>query len=755
MDLFVLGFMSYCSHDPGACLLKINKETGEASYIFAEEGFLSRKKKSYQFPTRSINYCLNYFGIKIDEVNMICTDYMDKKRFNRTSNNYRQLIGDYIRANLKINKNTRFLCCESHHHAHAYSSYVLSGFKESAIVVIDGLGSEQSTHSIFKGTENSLKLLACQKGNGIGSLYTLITQTLGFEAGEEGKTMGLAPYGENHQIMDKNLPNLKGKREGFLCDYSEQMFRNPSPALKFHIKKPNSKEDIYKPYYSRLAFNLQNECEEAVKYIVDYALNLTNSQNLCFSGGVALNCVANEIISKRIKNNFFVQPASGDTGIPLGLALYGAAEIVGSINKIKLSKRNFNNKNSPPFVPYIIDNKNSINIEINDFDSEGRIEKFISNYGEPFSLKKVASLLSSENVGCLYYQGIEIGPRALGHRSFLAGAGNIKMKEIMNKKIKHREPYRPFAPIILKEHFDDYFIGKADYLYEYMLGAVQCTEVCKKKAPAIVHVDNTARVQTVTVRNGLIENILREYYKLTGIPILINTSFNDNNEPIVFSKLDAILCFMRTNADFLIIDESLIERSSINDINKYSSLFSEIQQNWIDFYTEKSLKSLTDIGSNKTVNLKKFTTLNLELTDSYRKNLSLIRLIDFLDSCKFSKLITDNYHIKIIKEISKIFPTAKFLEDLQIELINDDITNLNLIKPKENILLYNLSIYLESSPNNFYRSFDKILPSLKLKDIDSSSANDLISIINSYETNQSNTIEEWFKLFTNYKVNHK
>ena len=754
MNKFILGFMSYCSHDPGACLLKINKETGKAKYIFAEEGFLSRKKKSYQFPTRSINYCLNYFGIKICDVDIICTDYMDMKRFNRTSDNYRQLIGDYIRANLKINQKTELLCCESHHHAHAFSSYIVSGFEEAAIVVIDGLGSEQSTHSIFQGNNNKIELFASQRGNGIGTLYTLITQSLGFDAGEEGKTMGLAPYGEQHNNMDKLLPNLKGKKENFLCDYSEQIFRNPSPSLKVNLKKPNSQEDIYDPYFSRLAYNLQNECEEAVSYIINYALNLTKSKNLCFCGGVALNCVANEIISKQTESNIFVQPASGDTGIPIGLSLYGAAKIMGSIDKIKLESCNYDSDKSPGFVPYVIDKKNSINKEIDKFD-RGIVKNFIKKYGAKYSTKEIALLLSSEKVGCLYHAGIEIGPRALGHRSFIASARNIKMKEIMNKKIKHREPYRPFAPIIIKDFFDEYFIGDSENLYEYMLGAVLCTEKCQKEAPAIVHIDNTARVQTVTNRNGLIEKILNEYYKITGVPILINTSFNDNNEPIVFSKLDAILCFMRTNADFLILEDYLIERSLINNIEKYLKLFSDLQDNWINYYTDKSLKSLTKIGTNDSININKFTSLNLELTDAYRNKLPILRLLEFLEKCKLKTLITDEYHLLIIKGIDKIFPSSRFLKDISIKVVNDDISFLKKIKPDENILLYNISIYLEENPNNFYRRFDKILKHLAYGEDDLSTNKDLEIILKSYETNKSKKIEEWFNNFTEQKINYQ
>ena len=154
---YVLGFMNYCSHDPGACLTKINTENGNTQYIFTEEGFLSRKKKSYQFPIRSIKYCLDYFGITFEQIDRICLDYMIEKRFNRTSDNYRLLVGDYIRANLKISEETKISFCESHHLAHAYTAFLPSPFNEAAVVVIDGLGSEQQTHSIFKADKNKIR----------------------------------------------------------------------------------------------------------------------------------------------------------------------------------------------------------------------------------------------------------------------------------------------------------------------------------------------------------------------------------------------------------------------------------------------------------------------------------------------------------------------------------------------------------------------------------------------------------------------
>tara|TARA_Y100001978_G_scaffold47623_1_gene42669 strand:- start:2473 stop:4707 length:2235 start_codon:yes stop_codon:yes gene_type:complete len=740
-DKYILGFMNYCSHDPAACITKVNLENGNIEYIFAEEGFLSRKKKSYQFPLRSIKYCLDYFGIQLKEINRICLDYMDYKRFNRTSDNYRLLVGDFIRANLKISKTTKISFCKSHHLAHAYTAFLPSPFEEAAVVVIDGLGSRQETHSIFKANKNGIDLIAKQCGNGIGELYSLITEKLGFESGEEGKTMGLAPYGENHADQDQYIPSLKSYKKGHICDYSHILLRNPSPKLKINIENPKKKNDIYKPYYSRVAFNLQKECEDSVKYIVNKAVELTECKNICFAGGVALNCVANELISKNLNHNLFVQPASGDTGIPIGLALYGAHLELGNLSKLNLKGKYSISENKKYFFPYIKDDENKINNFINDFD-KGLISKLIDSLGEALDLKKVASLLSEEKVGCIYHKGIEIGPRALGHRSFIADARYEKMKEIMNLKIKHREAYRPFAPIIIDKFFNDYFIGEANNLYRYMLGAVKCTEKCIRDTPAIVHVDNTARVQTADKNNGIIYEILNEFYKQTSVPLLINTSFNDNNEPIVFSHQDALLCFLRTNADFLIIDSKIIYRENIKDIENLKKQLVRSQQEWINIYSKSAIEELTNIGKkDKSISLKSFIDFNLKLTNAFKSDLPILELIRFLSNINKKNLYTDIYHNNLLKDLDKIYPSSNLLKDINIIIVEDCLDSLSFISSDDFILLYNLSIYIKKSKGNFYDANSKILD---LKNLKSSSTKDIEEILSSYEVNLSKTIDDFF-----------
>ena len=739
---YVLGFMNYCSHDPAACITKVNIKSGNVEYIFTEEGFLSRRKKSYQFPIRSIKYCLDHFGIKIEDVNRICLDYMDEKQFNRTSNNYRLLVGDFIRANLKIPDKTQISFCESHHLAHAYTAFLPSPYTEACVVVIDGLGSEQETHSIFKADRNKIKLIASQKGNGIGELYSLITEKLGFDSGEEGKTMGLAPYGLNHKDQDQFLPSLKSNRFKHFCDYSHILNRHPSPSLKINLKEPKYKEDIYKPYFSRLAYNLQNECENAVSFIISKAIELTGCENVCFAGGVALNCVANEIVSKKINNRLFVQPAAGDTGIPFGLALYGAHLELNNKPSISLDTKHFFDQENKYFSPYLIDQNNKINSEVNNFDG-GYIKNILEKYSSKFQITEIAELLSDEKVGCLYHKGIEIGPRALGHRSFIADARNKAMKEIMNKKVKHREAYRPFAPIIIEENFDEYFYGQANNLYKYMIGAVACKKKCLEKAPAIVHVDNTARIQTINKNNGLIFEILKAYKQLTNVPILINTSFNDNNEPIVFSHLDALLCFLRTNADFLIIEDKIIYRNQIDNIKELTKQLTIKQKAWIDFYSRKSIEELTHIGQeSKSSTLSEFIKFNLNLTNSFRHHLPLINLIQFLKTINKRKLITDKYHLELINKLSKIFPSSNFIKNLNITVLTDEYSSLELLNDDDFILLYNMSVYLQDNYKNFYKRNSKIL-SLNLKE--SNTHNDLDQIMKSYEVDLSKNIEDFFK----------
>ncbi len=285
-------------------------------------------------------------------------------------------------------------------------------------------------------------------------------------------------------------------------------------------------------------------------------------------------------------------------------------------------------------------------------------------------------------------------------------------------------------------------MGGAHNLYKYMLGAVKCKKKCQENTPAIVHVDNTARVQTVNEDNGLIFEILNKYKSITSIPILINTSFNDNNEPIVFSHQDALLCFLRTNADFLIIDKKIIHRDQIKNIPEVIKALIEKQSKWIKHYSRKAIEEFTYIGSSKDlVSMKDFLKFNLRLTNASKKDVPILNLIDFLTISAKKRLITDSYHLKIIKKIEMIYPSSNLCDNLEINLVKDEISSLSIIKPEDSVLLYNISFYLNSDILCFYKPHSKIL---KLDMQSSDSDDNLSSILSSYEVNLNRSIEDLF-----------
>ena len=747
-----MGFMNSCSHDPGATLVRI--EDNNIDYITAEEGFLSRKKKSYQFPIRSLNYCLDYYDIKIDEVDTFVFDYMDNLRTYRTSDNFRLLLGDFVRSNLKVNqKKIQFI--DSHHLAHAYTAFYPSGFEEATILIVDGLGSGQQTHSIFKGSiKKGIECISEQKGNGIGALYTLVTQALGFKAGEEGKTMGLAPYGKSFSEIDSQLPSFKGEFNGLITDYSEQLQRNPDPQLRVKVRKCDNPEEIYEPYFSRMAYKLQEETERCLLHLVREAIKLTGVKNVCLAGGVALNCVSNNLIQQlNSVENLFVQPASGDTGLPLGLALHGASSLSDNWEKIIGSKETIKKLQTP-----YSNDKNPLGSQVDNLMSSILQKHNIPK--QKYVPEDIGLLLSQEKIVAFFQDGIELGPRALGHRSFLADPRSAKMKEKMNLKIKHREGYRPFAPMVIREFFDEYFISDTTD-HPYMLQAPICRAKTKVEAPAIVHVDNTARVQTVDERNGKVYDLIKEFHKITGTPILINTSFNDNNEPIVFTKLDALCCFSRTNADVLVINNSYILSSDISEKANFTKDCENLQSKLNDDIYEKALTSNTFINKmTSSKNLDNFLKHNIEVSRYYNDIHVLERLIDFLqDRPKNRKLILDQYHYDLLKSLQGIL-MGNIEEYFPIfKIVNDDFSCLNKIDDSVDLLLYNMSIYLHSIYSvrifsgskdivNFYQPKDKRVKIYSKKDSnlkENTSAMNLL--MNSYEHKNSLTISEFFNRY--------
>ncbi|MCG3771740.1 MAG: Decarbamoylnovobiocin carbamoyltransferase [Nitrosomonadaceae bacterium] len=738
--LYSLGFMSYCSHDPAACLIRL-QPNGQLDYIHFEEGMLSRRKKSYQFALRAIQACLDHYGITLNEVDVVALDFMNSRSVHNTASYYRKLVGDYIRAKLRLRED-QIHFADSHHLAHAYTAFYPSGFENAAVLAIDGLGSEQNTHTIFLANlAAGIQKVYSQKGTGIGQLYSLITERLGFEDGEEGKTMGLAPYGEVYTGEDRSLPDLGGTYQGYCVDYSHLMQRQPTPRLRVNIEKCPSKSDVYSPRYARLAYKVQQELECCLLHLSREIHARTGARRLCIAGGVGLNCVANEIIRRSgIFEEVFVQPSSGDSGVALGLAMVGIEEAARRSGNRGVDWRS-SQEAFWTYAPIKFDNSELRNI---------LAVQNVSWY--PAETRAVAQSLTEGHIVAYYEAGWEFGPRALGHRSFLADPRSPEMKAILNSKIKHRELYRPFAPIMLAEHFTDYFDSPVTW-HPHMLYAVRCRERAKHDAQTIVHVDDTARVQTCSPEAGRIYDVIAEFHKLTGVPILVNTSLNDNDEPIVMTPIDALSCFLRTSADILVVDDIMVRRNEICSIDVLLATAEAYQSEQLRKYTDRALRNLLDFSTG-VEDMNSFLTRNLlsSLYARFNESADCLARALFAEESPgdFVCLITDVYHLDIIRRMATHY--KKPIPFPETVLLDDQWTSLGSIPENSYVLLYNLSVCMRdaeactaypalSTCSSFYHSNDRLV----LMHGKDTSLDELVAqVMDTYEVNTSRNIGDLF-----------
>lgn len=739
--LYSLGFMNYCSHDPAACLVRKSPD-GRLDYIHYEEGMLSRKKKSYQFPLRAIKACLDHFGITLGDVDVVALDFMNAKTVHNTAAYYRKLMGDYLRANLAVRPDQVHFVA-SHHLAHAYTAFYPSGFDSAAVLVIDGLGSEQQTHSIFDASvDGSIRHVYSQRGTGVGKLYSTITELLGFEEGEEGKTMGLAPYGAAYPEQDGALPSLQGNYQGFCIDYSTVIRRHPTSSVSVPIPRCPAKADVYSPYYSRLAYNVQKELETAMLHLARQISERLGARRLCIAGGVGLNCVANEIIrASGIFEDVFVQPASGDSGLAFGLALAGIEEAATRRNAGRVDWRSFASESFWTYAPIKFDQAGLCSV----------LEKHGVRYATA-GAADIAELLAGGAIVAYYEAGWEFGPRALGHRSFLADPRSPDMKATLNSKIKHREGYRPFAPIMLQEYFHEYFESTTDR-HPHMLFAVGCKDKARAEAPTIVHVDGTARVQTCSADVGTIHQILKEFHARTGVPILVNTSLNDNDEPIVLNPIDALSCFLRTNADALAVNGVLVLRTDIPDVESLLRVAEGIQREDVQQMTRTALRQL--LQEKATVEEPvSFLSRHLLASLHARHWASEERIVNelFLEPNieGMARLVTDDFHRQVLEEIAATYKLPLPFRDIQV--VADDWHSLSLIREDSYLLLYNVSV-LQSDDEvrrafpalaacqSFYRSGDRRVASARRY----CKPQEMADLVTScYETDPNRSIDELF-----------
>jgi carbamoyltransferase len=437
-----------------------------------------------------------------------------------------------------------------HHMSHAASCFLVSPFEEAAILTVDGVG-EWATASFGVGKGSDITLFKeIRFPHSLGLLYSAFTYYLGFKVNSaEYKVMGLAPYGKpvHFERIMKDMVHLnddgsfKLNMKYFSYDYGLTMTNGAFD--EFFGGPPRKAEAWMSEREFDIAASVQKVCEEVVLKMTNYIHKETGLDNLCMAGGVALNCVANgRVIRETPFKNLFVQPAAGDAGGAVGVAHY----LYNTLEKQPRGKAWTHAYLGPSY---------------NDSEIKEYLDKKRVPYEKPEPqelLARTARFIAEGNVIGWFQGRMEFGPRALGGRSILADPRDPKMRDTLNMKIKFREGFRPFAPSVLADKASEWFDIACDS--PYMLLVAQVREG-KRTIPSVTHVDNSARLQTVTRdESPLYYDLIKEFEKLTGVPIIINTSFNVRGEPIVCTPHDAYLCFMRTNMDHLVVGPYILDK---------------------------------------------------------------------------------------------------------------------------------------------------------------------------------------------------
>lgn len=548
--------------------LMINNKIVAAS---AEERF-NREKFSTKFPIQSSNWCLNNNNLNWNNVDLIAVPWNPSINLNNVSGRWvndmrwrgemipnvlgnvlKQLNGDPP-INTKLSFNKKNIIFYDHHLCHAASTFYTSGFNKAHILSIDGHG-ENETCFLGKGHGKKItKLNSIKYPHSIGLLYGTITDFLGFKADQdEWKVMALTSYSTKENKYDKLFSKLfQLTANGFelnlnyfnyyLFDRQKYFFTE-----KFinEFGKPRNKNDIIKTKHYEIAGALQRSFSKIVSHLVKILKKTDRSiKNICLVGGAAMNCVYNSELNKlKIYDNLFVPPFPDDLGVSVG-ACYLANNI---LNKNSKNSKIVSNYWGPNFsnneIKKLLDNS-KINYK---FMPDDKLNKFIA-----FELSK------GKLVGW-FKGGMEFGQRALGNRSILADARNKKIKKILNEAIKFREGFRPFAPICLAERAHKIFKIKKNEEFNFMEKVAYVNDNWTRKIPGVVHQDNSARLQTVTSKiNKNIYSLLKEFDFITGVPLLVNTSFNLNGEPICMSPEHAIRTFYSCGLDILVLENFVI-----------------------------------------------------------------------------------------------------------------------------------------------------------------------------------------------------
>ncbi len=567
--MYNLGISCYY-HDSAAALLK----DGHVIAAVEEERF-SRKKFDDEFPKMAIEWCLKEAGIKPNQIDSVA--FYDKSvlKFERLLDNYiavaprglhsfldiipkwlhkRLWVKNEIKKSLKGFKGD--IIFPEHHMSHAAHAFYTSPFEESAILTIDGVG-EWSTTSLGYAKNNSVILTNdIRWPHSLGLFYSAFTYFLGFKVNEgEYKLMGLSSYGtpKYYDLILDNIIDLKDdgsihlNMKYFAFTYDKVMTNKKFSEL-FGIS-PKTKDEKTLQIHFDIGASAQKVLEDVILKMVNHVYEKTKMKNLCIGGGVALNGVANyKILKESLFDNIHIPPSPGDAGSAVGAAQY--LYYIYHKNSKNISKDNVDLINENVYVgPSFSDTEitqflDSKNIPYESFDRESL-------------LKKTAQLIADGKIVGWYQGKMEWGPRALGNRSILADPRREDMKDILNAKIKHRESFRPFAPSILEEYASDYFDIDIPSPYMLMVAPVKKPE----QIPAVTHVDGTGRLQTVSKKsNPLYYDLINEFYKITKVPVIINTSMNVMGEPIVNTPEQAYQMIVKTDMDCIVMGNNLVRK---------------------------------------------------------------------------------------------------------------------------------------------------------------------------------------------------
>lgn len=582
--MYVLGISAYF-HDAAAAIFKDGKLIAAI-----EEEKLSRIKHDYNFPKKAIKFCLDQAKIQSSDIDYVV--FYEKpflkferiiktviwsfprtfKLFQESMKNWlfdKLWVSNVIQTTLNIPR--KKIVFSNHHLSHAASSFYCSPFKKAAIITFDGVG-EWATTTFSEGINNAIKMKKEIKfPHSIGLIYSVFTAFLGFEINEgEYKVMGMAPYGIP-KYTDKVREVIKSNKDGSFyvntkyISYHYSTKNSYSKEFLVLFGKPRKSDNLFfthktgypkyfgnKPkdytqqvelnqYYADIAASIQNVTEEIVISLINKIPAEKYDYNLCLAGGVALNSVINGMITSKTKfKNVYIQPSAGDGGGALGAALSFMIDA-------KSIKRDF-------IMDHAFWGPEFNNKEIKQALKKSDFKYTYYKNKVDIQNKIVSDILKNKVIG-LFQNKMEWGPRALGNRSIIANPTIFEMKDIVNAKIKFREPYRPFAPSVLEDKIEDIFVTKHEKLpgpNDFMLNVVKVKSKYENKIPAVSHM-GTARIQSVRKQNTDYYNLIKKFYDVTGIPLLLNTSFNIKGEPIVCTPTDALNTFSKSGLDNLAI----------------------------------------------------------------------------------------------------------------------------------------------------------------------------------------------------------